>query len=76
MTRRRPLHKTDLPLRLSIAADAGGRFRYVILRNDGRVAQASSATFSTQAAARAAGGPVLRRRSLAARLTRPSEKHG
>ena len=67
--RRRPLHKDDLPLRLSIAAEPNRRFRYVILRNDGTVAQASSATFATEAEAQAAGFPVLRRRSLAARLT-------
>jgi hypothetical protein len=74
MTRRRPLNSGDLPLRLKIAAEANGRFRYLILRNNGTVAQASSATFSTEAAARAAGGPVLRRRSLAAKLTRASQR--
>ena len=73
MTRRRPLHKTDLPLRLSIA-ETNGRFRYLILRKDATVAEASAATFSTEAAARAAGGPVLRRRSLAARLTAPKQE--
>jgi hypothetical protein len=73
MTRRRHLHKTDLPLRLRIA-EANGRFRYLILRNDATVAEASAATFSTEAAARAAGGPVLRRRSLAARLTAPNQR--
>jgi hypothetical protein len=74
MTRCRPQHKADLPLRRSIAAEPSGRFRYVILRNDGTVAQASSATFSTEAAARAEGGPVLRRRSLAAKLTTLNRK--
>jgi len=72
-TRRRPLHKGDLPLRLSIAAEPNRRFRYVILRNDGTIAQASSSTFSTEAGAQAAGFPVLRRRSLAAKLT-PSKR--
>jgi len=76
MTRRRPLCNSDLPLRLKIAAEANGRFRYVILRNNGTVAQASSASFATEAAARAAGGPVLRRRSLAARLTTPNRQLG
>ena len=71
--RRRPLHREDLPLRLSVAAEPNRRFRYVILRNDGTVAQASSATFATEAQAQAAGTPVLRRRSLAARLT-PSRR--
>lgn len=74
MTRRRPLYNSDLPLRLKIAAEANGRFRYVILRNNGTIAQASSATFPTEAAARAAGGPVLRRRSLAAKLTGPNRQ--
>jgi hypothetical protein len=67
--RRRPLHKSDLPLRLSTAQEPSGRFRYVILRNDGVVVETSAATFATEAAAQAAGSPVLRRRSLAARLT-------
>jgi len=67
--RRRSLHKGDLPLRLTIAAEANRRFRYVILRNDGTVVQTSSATFATEAEAQAAGTPVLRRRSLAAKLT-------
>jgi hypothetical protein len=71
--RRRPLHREDLPLRLSIAEEPNRRFRYVILRNDGTVAQASSATFATEGQAQAAGTPVLRRRSLAARLT-PSKQ--
>jgi hypothetical protein len=66
---RRPVTKDDLPLRLSIAAEANRRFRYVILRNDGTVVRTSSATFATEAEAQAAGSPVLRRRSLAARLT-------
>jgi hypothetical protein len=68
-SRPRPVNKNDLPLRLAIAAEANRRFRYVILRNDGTVVQTSSATFSTEAEAQAAGSPVLRRRSLAARLT-------
>jgi hypothetical protein len=72
-TRRRPLHRDDLPLRLSIAAQPNRRFRYVILRQDGTVAQASSSTFATEAQAQAAGFPVLRRRSLAAKLT-PSKQ--
>jgi hypothetical protein len=71
--RRRPLHRDDLPLRLSIAEETNRRFRYVILRNDGTVAQASPATFSTEAQAQAAGIPVLRRRTLAAKLT-PSRR--
>ena len=71
--RRRPLHREDLPLRLSVAAEANRRYRYVILRNDGTVAQASAATFASEAQAQAAGTPVLRRRSLAARLT-PSKR--
>src|SRR5262249_20879373 len=66
---RRPTHKGDLPLRLSIAAEPNRRFRYAILRNDGTVAQASSAVFSTEAEAQSTGIRVLRRRSLAARLT-------
>jgi hypothetical protein len=66
--RRRALHKSDLPLRLAINPDPNERFRYAILCNDGMVAFASPATFATEAAARAAGGPVLRRRSLAAKL--------
>jgi hypothetical protein len=73
-TRRRRLTRNDLPLRLSIAAEANRRFRYVILRNDGTVAQTSSATFSTEAGAQAAGLPVLRRRSLAAKLTPTAER--
>jgi hypothetical protein len=68
-TRRSPMRQTDLPLRLTSVAEANGRFRYMIFRKDGTVAEASSAKFSTEAAARAAGGPVLRRRSLAAKLT-------
>ena len=61
------LHRADLPLRLATEPEANGRFRYVILRNDGTVAQTSSATFATEA--EAAGGPVHRRRSLVAKLT-------
>jgi hypothetical protein len=57
----------DFPTRLFAGVTRG--HGYVILRNDGTVAQASSATFPTEAAARAAGGPVLRRRSRAAKLT-------
>jgi len=67
--RRRPLNKGDLPLRLAVALEPNRRFRYVILRKDGTVAQASSATFATEGEAQAAGFPVLRGRSLAARLT-------
>jgi len=63
-TARWSLHRADLPLRLATEPEANGRFRYVILRNDGTVAQTSSATFATEAEARAAGGPVHRRRSL------------
>jgi hypothetical protein len=66
---RRFLNKGDLPLRLAIVAETNGRFRYAILRKDGTVVETSSATFSTRTAAQAAGGPVLRRRSLAAKLT-------
>ena len=65
---RSPMRRADLPLRLTTKADAG-RFRYVILRKDGTMAEISSATFPTEAAAQAAGSPVLRRRNLAARLT-------
>jgi hypothetical protein len=65
----RTINKDDLPLRLTITIEAGGRFRYVILRKDGTVDRRSAATFPTEAAAQAAGSPVLRRRSLAARLT-------
>jgi hypothetical protein len=72
-TRRRSLHRGDLPLRLSVAAEPNRRFRYVILRKDGTIAQASSATFATEAQAQATGFPVLRRRSLAAKLT-PSKR--
>jgi hypothetical protein len=70
----RSTNKDDLPLRLTIAADPGGRFRYVILRNDGMIDRRSAATFATEDAARAAGGPVLRRRHLAARLNTPHEE--
>jgi len=66
---RRPTHKGDLPLRLSIAAVPNRRFRYAILRNDGTVAQASSPIFLTEAEAQSTGIRVLRRRSLAAQLT-------
>jgi len=66
--RRRALHNSDLPLRMKVAAEASGRFQYMIVCNDGTVSEASTATFATEAAARAAGGPVLRRRRLAARL--------
>ena len=69
---RRGLHKDDLPLRLATAR-ARERFRYLILRNNGMVAIASSHKFVTEDAARATGLQVLRRRSLAARLT-PSER--
>ena len=72
-TPRRGLHKSDLPLRLTIAS-AGKDFRYLILRNDGTVADASPVTFATEDAARVAGLPVLRRRSLAAKLTPSSSK--
>jgi len=41
----------------------------VILRSDGMAALTSSATFATEAEAKGAGGPVLRRRRLAAKLT-------
>ena len=58
------LHRADLPLRLATETEANGRFRYVIIRNDGTVAQTSSATLATEAEARAAGGPVHRGRSL------------
>jgi hypothetical protein len=66
---RRLVRHSDLPLRLMITREPDGSFRYVILRNDGTAAETSSFSFSTEAAARMAGGPVLRRRSLAARLT-------
>jgi hypothetical protein len=61
--------KTHLPMRLTVVGAGKQGFRFLILRNDGTVAEASSATFSTEAAARAAGTPLLRRRSLAAKLT-------
>jgi hypothetical protein len=66
---RRGVHQSDLPLRLTLAAAGKRCFRYLIVRNDGTVAAASSRLFATEAAARMAGLPVLRRRSLAARLT-------
>ena len=66
---RRGVHQSDLPLRLTIAVTDRRCFRYLIVRNDGTVALASSRLFATEAAARVAGLPVLRRRSLAARLT-------
>jgi hypothetical protein len=67
--RQRPVRRNDLPLRLSTILEPNGRFRYVILRSDGMAALTSPATFSTEAEARAAGRPVLRRRSLAAKMT-------
>jgi hypothetical protein len=70
----RSTNKDDLPLRLTSAAEPGGRFRYVILRNDGTVDRRSTATFATEPAALAAGGPVLRRRNLAAKLNTPHEE--
>jgi len=63
----RAIHKSDLPLRLTITKAPDG-FRYVILRSDGAVDRSSRVTFASEAAARAAGAPVLRRRSLAAKL--------
>jgi hypothetical protein len=56
-------------LRLTVAGAGKDRFHYLILRNDGSVAEKSSASFETEDAARLAGLPVLRRRSVAAKLT-------
>jgi hypothetical protein len=67
--RQRPVRRSDLPLRLNTVPEPDGRFRYVILRKDGMTALTSFATFATEAEAKAAGRPVLRRRSLAAKLT-------
>ena len=58
--RQRPIRRGDLPLRLSTAPEANGRFRYVILRSDVMAALTSSATFASEAEAKAAGRPVLR----------------
>jgi hypothetical protein len=66
---RRGVHQSDLPLRLTIDETGRRCFGYLIVRNDGTVALASSRLFATEAAARVAGLPVLGRRSLAARLT-------
>jgi hypothetical protein len=57
-----------LPMRLTVIGAGKRGFRFLILRNDGTVAEASSVSFATEAAARAAGLPVLRRRTLAAKL--------
>jgi len=57
---------SDDPISASMTDQSGG---CSFLRNDGTVAQTSSATFATEAEARAAGGPVHRRRSLVAKLT-------
>jgi hypothetical protein len=66
---RRGVHQTDLPLRLTITGAGEGRFHYLILRNDGTVAEGSSASFDTEDKARVVGLGVLRRRRLAAKLT-------
>jgi hypothetical protein len=62
-------HVADLPLRLTIVGAGKRCFRYLILGNDGTVVEASSTLFPTAAAARMAAGPILRRRSLAAKPT-------
>ena len=69
---RRLIHKDDLPLRLDIARERDGCFYYVIMRQDGTIDRRSPARFATEAQAQAVGSPVLRRRALAARLTRSS----
>jgi hypothetical protein len=66
---RRAAHETELPLRLTVVGVGKRGFRYLIRRNDGLVVEASSPAFTTVAAAQSAGLAVLRRRSLAARLT-------
>jgi hypothetical protein len=72
--RRRSINTDDLPLRLEIATEPNGRFYYVIVRRDGTVDRRSRARFATEAQAQAAGSPVLRRRSFAARLNTPDEQ--
>src|ERR1700747_941731 len=56
---RRGVHQGDLPLRLTIDETGRRGFGYLIVRNDGTVALASSRLFATEAAARVAGLPVL-----------------
>jgi hypothetical protein len=68
-TPRRGVHLSDLPLRLRVVLSGNGRFQYLILRNDGTVAKMSPASFDTADKARAAGLPVLQRRSMAAKLS-------
>jgi len=68
-TPRRGVHQSDLPLRLRVVLSGNGRFQYLVLRNDGTVAKMSPASFETADKARAAGLPVLQRRSIAAKLT-------
>ena len=68
-TPRRGVRQSDLPLRLRVVRCSNGRFQYLILRNDGTVAKMSQASFDTADKARAAGLPVLQRRSMGAKLT-------
>jgi len=58
---RRGVQEGDLPLRLTIAQAGKHTFHYLILRNDGTVIEASSASYETEDAARVAGLPVLQR---------------
>ena len=60
------MREDDLPLRLTIARAGKDRFHYLILRKDGTVLEASSASYPTEATARTAGLPVLQRCSEAA----------
>jgi hypothetical protein len=54
---RRGVHQSDLPLRLTIDETGRRCFGYLIVRNDGTVALASSRLFATEAAARVADYP-------------------
>jgi len=58
--RQRPIRRDDLPLRISTAPEPSGRFRYVILRNDGMAALTSSATFLPAGQLRAQSNPKHR----------------
>jgi hypothetical protein len=72
----RGVHASDLPLRLTLTMAGAGRFRYVLLRKDGTLAETSLPMFPTEDAARVAGLAVLRQRSLAAKLTSQSGEAG
>jgi hypothetical protein len=56
---RRGVRESDLPLRLTIVQAGKRTFHYLILRNEGTVIEASAASYQTEAAAHAAGLPVL-----------------